>query len=426
VNSPNNIRRIQRIISLILFVLLSVLFYQVALGYKQAKYTESAHGNNPAGVGVKRTGVMDFGYATGNCVYCHEQHASIGGSEPAPTGGPDNYLLFAPAHPISQTNNFCFQCHQGVGSLQYGGIPYANNDYGSQFGGGLPKATNNIKDTFALGPPAGISPASSHNLEYLRNWWRNQIGGDWVTDNTNACEMCHDPHYSQSNHDPYPPSPPYRTAIRRPNEPSSGQNKPRNLWGDELNSDAAPEREIMSEYTTFYQAPLRSGGYEPAGNSTHDGSNLPNFDSFCIKCHGKTIGSNKTDAIIGSRSSLYVIEWDNVSTADRHGKNGTSWHSTTGGAVKSPYIEGQAGGYVLSCTDCHEPHGSSNPYLLRTCVNGTDGITVTASVVGSTVFMRLYNLCAACHTLTAHAAFPFNSDTDCFQNGACHFHGGAF
>src|SRR4030042_3322468 len=112
-----------RPIILFSFLIVSFLLYNLALGYYKAKYTESAHGNNPSGAGVNRSATSietGFGYSKGNCTHCHEQHASIGGGEPSPTGGPDQFSLFAPMNATSQTTNFCFQCHKGIGSVQYG------------------------------------------------------------------------------------------------------------------------------------------------------------------------------------------------------------------------------------------------------------------------------------------------------------------
>lgn len=420
----NNKGRFSSIILLISLSVTSFLIYNLALGYYQAKYTESAHGNSPSGVGVDRTGLktpIDFGYAVGNCTHCHEQKASIGGAEPAPTGGPDVFLLFAPNNPTSQNNNFCFQCHRGAGSVQYpSGIPYANDDYGSQFGGGTANSTN-IKDAFAYGPPVGATPASSHNLNYIQLWWSSKAAGDWVTTNTNACVVCHPPHYAQKNHDPYTT---YKTAVRRPSHPSSGVGKPRNLWGDEAGSEY---NEMMSEYTTKYQAPQRVGKttYEPAGQVTPtDGSNLPNFALFCLTCHDTAVPSTREDA---PKTGLNIIEWavgTGVAPYDRHGKR-VGWKNNMGGTVKAPYTESSAGGYCLSCTDCHEPHGSPNLFLLRTTVNGTSGITVTAGP--DTNDYRLYYFCQACHNITNHAwGAGEGPTTNCTQNGACHMHRAIF
>lgn len=78
-------------------------------------YTDSAHGGSNsspshfAGQGVLRPGLSGK-FAAGNCAHCHEQHASIDGSEPSPVKpGPSNYLLFdALAGDV-----MCIYCHNG-------------------------------------------------------------------------------------------------------------------------------------------------------------------------------------------------------------------------------------------------------------------------------------------------------------------------
>ena len=48
-------------------------------------YAQSAHGDAVVGVRRAVSGLSSPGpYVTGNCAHCHEQHASIGGSEPQP------------------------------------------------------------------------------------------------------------------------------------------------------------------------------------------------------------------------------------------------------------------------------------------------------------------------------------------------------
>ena len=79
-------------------------------------YLNSAHGNKV--YGVNRIATANFGYSRGNCAHCHEQHASINGSEPNPvSGSPSSYLLFADNF-TNQSDNFCFYCHKGSGSIQ--------------------------------------------------------------------------------------------------------------------------------------------------------------------------------------------------------------------------------------------------------------------------------------------------------------------
>ena len=69
-------------------------------------YIESAHGQN-----ISRYDTAAAGYATGNCAHCHEQHASLDGSEPALVNGvPSVYLGF------SSEENLCFGCHGSGGA----------------------------------------------------------------------------------------------------------------------------------------------------------------------------------------------------------------------------------------------------------------------------------------------------------------------
>jgi|GEM_PF-4066999 len=77
-------------------------------------YLDSAHGGyNTAGKGVKRLS----GYASGNCAHCHEQHASIGGVEPAPAGGaPSPYGLFDDVVNSNALCNFCHDTSQSNGA----------------------------------------------------------------------------------------------------------------------------------------------------------------------------------------------------------------------------------------------------------------------------------------------------------------------
>jgi len=75
-------------------------------------YTDSAHGNTS--YGVNRSGLSSFNYSIGNCAHCHEQHASIGGSEPEPAGGaPSKYTLFIGIGQ-NQSNRFCYACHREI------------------------------------------------------------------------------------------------------------------------------------------------------------------------------------------------------------------------------------------------------------------------------------------------------------------------
>ncbi|MBU4185746.1 MAG: hypothetical protein KKF30_19165 [Proteobacteria bacterium] len=93
-----------------IFLALIILIF-LGSGFAYAgDYTSSAHGNSTEGVSGR---LSDYG--TGNCAHCHEQHASVGGTEPAPIDGtPDEYLLFQDYRDTTY-NSFCTdQCHDGT------------------------------------------------------------------------------------------------------------------------------------------------------------------------------------------------------------------------------------------------------------------------------------------------------------------------
>jgi len=341
-------------------------------------YLNSAHGNSSYGVKRSATG-FPADYPRGLCANCHEQHASIGGSEPAPTGGPDNYMLFD-ANFTSQSADFCFDCHTDTSSYQTGGS-IVNRSYSFRAGGWTSDTLNDILEAFSF-----TSPGVSHNLGDISTF----ITGRWnYTSDSNPCAACHNPHAAQGDPANAPNSTKSSSTRGWPVSRPSLHSKDNNAWG--LWGDAAGER--MSDYAgaLLYQAPYRYGSttsYEPDGSSTtQDGSNLTDFVSLCTDCH------NTTNTIYSTTLSrnLGPIDWVTTggeSGGDKHGING----ATVGIAIDPPFSPLKYGQYVLSCTDCHEPHGSPNPYLIRREVNGS----LLAGTVGSGTKSYGY-LCRQCH-----------------------------
>jgi hypothetical protein len=372
------------------------------MGWHRAKYTDSAHGNGAIGV-KRKSGSSTEGYARGNCAHCHEQHGSIGGN----TAGPFPFALFAPNNPDSQDDNFCFQCHREAGSVQQGGV--TNYTYSTNFGGGVPTFTS-IYDAF--NPSSGFTP-SSHDLFDVHNHAANNIAG--FTSDTNACIACHDPHTAQKNYDPVAIDPVcggVNTAIRRP---ADYDTRRPNLWGDETPASSCPEsfpgsfNERMFDFTNRYQAPFFKNGspslFEPANDTISDGSNVPNYRLFCMgPCHGR---SN----VYSTERSRNLVELDWGASGDWHGLGHNDF---SGLGTKVPPYGDEDFNYVLSCMDCHEPHGSQNEWLLRTCVNGKDPINVTGPG-------KWLNFCTACHDVNPHQ-FPWDEDTNC-GGAPCHGHG---
>jgi predicted CXXCH cytochrome family protein len=368
-------------------------------------YQEYVNGNDPANpdltpptpahanpwYGVYR---LSGAVPTGSCAHCHDTFN-------ASTCGMNQRMLFAPGNPTSQTDNFCFECHSDPAASQQSDM-IQNKDYGSTFGGGTANAVE-IKDAFALGKPVGTwNDGSSHRLQYVRNWPKGKAWAPWVTSDTNGCVICHDPHHAQKNEQATPHSlGGIMTAVRRI---THGGENTSNQWGDELLVTSGLA-ELMSDFTDKYQAPLRAdSGYEPRADSTiQDGSNLPNFVTFCLDCHSREVPEAKTDAPNREhpQENLIAIDWQ--SNGDQMGAAHIPGHENgdVGGELKAPYAAGPDGNgdYVLSCTDCHEPHGSPNEFLLRTCVNGKDDCTVSANG-------HWYDFCSACHVIYTNDSSP--------------------
>jgi len=374
-------------------------------------YTDSAHGNDSSGVNRSTATCENWPggqCVTGSCAHCHDTFdPTICGNDP------NGLMLFAPNDnptPTPQSDNFCFQCHDSASSVR----AVTNYSYSRTFGGGSSTTPDDIKDAFNLTGDY----ASSHNLsDVLSHAVGRAIG---FTSDTNPCLVCHDHHAAQQN---YPVTLSglggVKTAIRRPADYGTS---PTNLWGDEYEATSG-YNERMIDITSNYQAPYYVGGsnYEPANDGTTDGSNLPNFKNFCtIQCHGRQ------DVYSTERSrNLIQINWANQYLGDQHGKAHLSgnWDGDLfliqGGYTVAPYEDPDENyNYVLCCTDCHEPHGSPNEWLLRTSVNGKDNIT-TDRWEGD-----WWDFCTACHVLTG-GIYTYHRDlyTVLPRCPACHQHG---
>ena len=332
-------------------------------------YLDSAHGNYNPGYGVLRTSLSTppNDYGRGNCVHCHEQHASIGGTEPTPTGGPDKYELLAnnfntsaTAKPYLQSDSVCFYCHYGTGTYQT--PAFSNYTYSATFGGcptGTDCTTSTIFDAF--------NSTSYHNLNDVLNFAKGTSG--WpstFTANSNPCSGCHNIHIAKRSCGKPPLTNTYdptKSAISKPSDHS-------NLWGDDTSERLNPN------FTTTYQAPYWYGSttyYEPySTNTTTNGSNLPDYVTFCTDCHNATNIIYSTTLVENLKKTDWVtLGGDATSSGDKHGKNS----ATTNICVDPPYNSTSSCttsglGKALSCLDCHEPHGAPNTFLIRKEVNG--------------------------------------------------------
>lgn len=300
------------------------------------EYTISAHGSSA--VGVARPAITNAGYSRGNCGHCHEMHASANGVEPDPASGTASpYVLFAESldngAPYSESDNFCFFCHNQVGSVQQ----QTNLDYSAAFGGAA---------TLSQSIMASFNQTSNHNLGDIKTFVNNSSSFPWFNSYSNPCNACHNPHLAKRNWVSTETGFPLLSAISKPSSHSS-------LWG---------ESQLMSAYTNSYEAPYSSGtSREPAGVGSADGGNTPDYAGFCTDCHDST--NTITSSSLGT---LKKVDW----ATEKHGGL-----ARDGGIdIREPYATASAtkSGFVLSCLDCHEPHGSPNIMLLRRRINGED------------------------------------------------------
>jgi hypothetical protein len=318
------------------FILLLATLWVLSSSHPVAAgYADAAHGDGT--IGVNRSGAA---YATGDCAHCHETFQES-------ICGLNKYNLFYDDW-VSQDDLFCIECHSDSTDPQQ----VHNNTYSANFGGGTSlSAYDTIKEQFNDG-------AAEHDLSAIRDVIANDAYGWGFGSDPDPCVACHAPHTAQRSVPVMVEGGELNTAIRRPSHYKSTD--PADIrWGDDAGERMS---DCVAQFTGgVYQAPYYgvypSGLYEPSGNaSPDDGSDMPDYVTFCLDCHQYAIGS------------LAAVDWANAA----HGGLPSRFGGVTG--FIPPYIDGTSN-YVLSCLDCHEPHGGPGPTrsgigLIRGWVNG--------------------------------------------------------
>ncbi len=363
-------------ILIVVGVLVWVLMAHYAIARAAATYTDSAHGDLVSGVNRS-----EAGHDIGDCAHCHDTFDDS-------ICGVNHRMLFVNQF-TDQDSGVCVKCHGG--NKQVGGI--INYDYSRTRGGEESKdCPSNIKKAFKFIDPGTRLPriqcdltealGSAHDLKNIRAYMKNKWGWGGVNAEVNPCGTCHNPHKAIKD---YPCSLP------------SSHGNTWDIWGDESG-------EKMADYLDsgeIYQAPNKAGG-----GTERDADAQPNYVEFCLECHQYEQASFE-------HGTVAAINWG--IGGDNHGKGvagniGPMW-------LEEPYGTGQQeynpnlGKYVLCCTDCHEPHGSRNEWLLRTEVNGTSGVALEDPANSE--------FCLACHAVvqgTPHSP-PGCDFTDCHKHG---------
>jgi hypothetical protein len=322
-------------------------------------YTDSAHGNSLEG--VNRSGTD---HPIGDCAHCHETFDNSVCVQ-------YHFMLFYDDLAAYQT--FCTTCHGPSLTWQ----PTVNYPYAKNFGGATQTWYPDIYTQFADNNSLPAVCGSRHHMGQVRAGLVGPVGQGWgFNDDPNPCVACHNPHAGQRNHPVADVSGggKLNTAIRRPSHYKSTDPADA-LWGDDTG-------ERMSDYAASvggtYQAPYHTGPtkFEPSGNaSPSDGSDLPDYVAFCMDCHKYT----QYDPDRGG-ATVKAIVWDYTHGPypDIHGAAPANTVDaadmecmTTESSLKPPYVDFPSSDYVLSCLDCHEPHGTyKRLHLIRLRING--------------------------------------------------------
>ncbi len=116
-----------------------------------------------------------------------------------------------------------------------------------------------------------------------------------------------------------------------------------------------------------------------------------NTNDYCLGCHDGTPPAAWASLDTDSSPPDIGWEWTNA-----WGVHGDAVSETPSGKLKAPYSYGRA---ALSCSECHDPHGSSNAFHLREEINGRAGMVV-ADIGGRDQWVQW---CGSCHILSSEA-----------------------
>lgn len=355
-------------------------------------YLSSAHGNTS--YGVNRNSIAIIGYTKGHCAHCHEQHTSVNGSEPDPVDNASSPygLFFDNFVSIPEMDSVCLKCHDNTISIQQTAV--RNRSYSYRAGGYTADAVDDIKEIFSYAPGFPTMLASSHNLKDIQTFFVTTAPVAWkYNSSSNPCAGCHNPHAVQG--DPANAGISVKSSGTRGyliSRPSQHGNSPWGLWGDDNSEKMNPG------YTNAYQAPYCYNSttvYEPDGSNTTDGTNLTDINTFCLDCHQYAVPTSVKKSLHPNYKDQYKlapIDWE--TNGDKHGKNNADGSV----CLDEPYPAGM--GRVLSCLDCHEPHGSRNPFLIRKEVNGailSDIVDYDGPIQSDHTQNDMRYLCNRCH-----------------------------
>ncbi len=300
-------------------------------------YTASAHGNSTTGVDRSSIDTKYSTFSKGNCAHCHEQHASLDGSEPIPyadTGGyghagPDPALLF------SEEEGVCETCHDG--------IPVSRD-----------VKTQRLKTYHhPIAEYSGLHTMSK--MEY------GLSGAPFRGANRHAeCADCHEPHYIG-----YPGTTYHTYNATDPANNNLVSNPVKGVWGVE--PDTYPLWTANKTFTELKTVAVGSSKEYQICFKCHSYYALQDSDGVTtiVGPSGDYITDQAMEFSPGNKSAHPV----QVTLTNQTGSS--SPRSLVSVQMSSPWTN--VGNQTMWCCDCHGndatspvgPHGSDKKFMLK-------------------------------------------------------------
>lgn len=383
---------------ILFFIFLSITFILAAIPCSTiaGSYLNSAHGNSTIGVDRSSIDATLSDYSIGNCAHCHEQHASINGSQPLPNSGvPSPFLGF------SLEQNLCFECHDGNPAP-------LSTDVASQFN----LLTYKHGQVIATG------------LDYMTDYDnrhdpKEKSSLDFSIDNRHSeCMDCHNPHKATDANPLLGASGILVTNGANWSEPSHSTNtveisdplnqyqvcfKCHSGWAG-TGSGTSQALEFNTNNASFHNV---EGDITPPSSDTYGNFNttyvykmMPRYNGYaniqlrnvamvCSDCHGNTTtpplgihGSSRASLLKAPQGSPYT-QWNNTITVKNRG-NCWCFNCHDPNFNNSGFSTGNQDWHLAKhnedsayCQTCHSavPHGwKRSKFLIYTYDNGTGTI----------------------------------------------------
>ncbi len=354
------------------------IFFLLTVGIFGQSIKNTVHNLSISGTGsIKATTESEI------CVFCHTPHNSSPRKPLWNRNDPgSNYTLYnsstlnANLGQPDGSSILCLSCHDGTIAL--GNVLSRSTDI--TFGGGvttLPTGSKNLSTDLSDDHPISLTynSALAASDGELKNP-STLTGPVYLEKGKVQCTSCHDPHKNIYND--------FLVASRKnstlctychdKNGWISSTHKTSNKTWNGSGTDPWPN----SEYTTVSQnacenchTPHNAGGHQRLLNYSNEENN-------CLTCHNGNVASKDIQSELNKSYSHEVSNYSNI-----HDPNESS-------LVNNIHVE---------CTDCHNPHYSSNTPANAPFANGfiagvkginSDGVSVTN-------IQYEYELCYRCH-----------------------------